>query len=509
VTESNRIADAVEGAEVLAGTEDHNAHDPGREREFSAADENAETQADEPELGQDGKLTREPRPLGFDMGEMNRDYALVLQGSKAVIYMEQPNAPVEDQQRVLTLEAFHAWHANRYTEIVDRGTGKIKAVNWSQRWIKHPRRRQFKGIEFYPDPKGEGSTPGYLNLWSGFAFEPDAQTGSYAVFRDHLLTNVCGGSKALYAWVFAFFAQMLQRPRERIGVAIVMRGAMGSGKSIVGEVMGRLVPRHYFMVDDPRYVTGQFNAHMASCLLLQADEAVWAGDKAAEGRLKGLITSPMQQIEAKGVDPIRLKNFVRLIMTSNEDWVVPAGKDERRFCVLDVAPHCAQNHAYFKEMHDELDAGGYCALLADLLSFDLASVNLRQIPRTDGLLEQKIRSFNPVEAWWYRRLEAGATTKGRDVWRTPIPTSTLYSDFLEDAERVGIRRKSWETEFGIALRKLIPGLIRRRETIYEEGEGYSSRPWCYVLPDLAECREHFASLLQQEVHWPPIVDDER
>ena len=63
------------------------------------------------------------------------------------------------------------------------------------------------------------------------------------------------------------------------------------------KVIGSLFPRHYFLVDDPRYVTGQFNAHMATCLLLQADEAVWAGDKSAEGRLKGLITSPIQQIE--------------------------------------------------------------------------------------------------------------------------------------------------------------------------------------------------------------------
>ena len=105
-------------------------------------------------------------------------------------------------------------------------------------------------------------------------------------------------------------------------------------------------------------MTGQFNAHMASCLLLQADEAIWAGDKAVEGRLKGLITAPMQQIEAKGIDPIRLDNFVRLIMTSNEDWVVPAGKDERRFAVLDVDPRCAQNHEYFAEMDEEMAAGG-------------------------------------------------------------------------------------------------------------------------------------------------------
>ncbi len=48
---------------------------------------------------------------------------------------------------------------------------------------------------------------------------------------------------------------------------------MGTGKSTIGEVMGSLIASHYFLVDDPRYLVGQFNAHMASCLLLQADEA--------------------------------------------------------------------------------------------------------------------------------------------------------------------------------------------------------------------------------------------
>ncbi len=56
-------------------------------------------------------------------------------------------------------------------------------------------------------------------------------------------------------------------------------------------MLGSLFAPHYFPVDDSRYLTGNFNAHMASCLLLQADEAMWAGDKEAEGRLKGLLTS--------------------------------------------------------------------------------------------------------------------------------------------------------------------------------------------------------------------------
>jgi hypothetical protein len=85
-------------------------------------------------------------------------------------------------------------------------------------------------------------------------------------------------------------------------------------------------------------------------------------------------------------------------MTSNEDWVVPAGMNERRFCVLDVDPRCEQNYEYFREIDEELAHGGLGYLLADLLAFDLDTVNLRPIPRTQALLKQKIRSLESVHA---------------------------------------------------------------------------------------------------------------
>src|ERR1700730_18516998 len=131
---------------------------------------------------------------------------------------------------------------------------------------------------------------------------------------------------------------------------------------------------------------------MASCLLLQADEAMWAGDKAAEGRLKGLITSRIQMIESKGIDPIRMENRVRVIMTSNEDWVVPATGYERRFFFLDVGSLCERNNQYFAELDDELDNGGREKFLHDLLSFDLSQFDIWQIPTTRALLDQKLRS---------------------------------------------------------------------------------------------------------------------
>jgi hypothetical protein len=102
--------------------------------------------------------------------------------------------------------------------------------------------------------------------------------------RDHLLTNVCGGDAKLYDWVFGWFAHVVQYPRERVGTAIVLRGGQGFGKTKVGEVFGSLYPSHYHLIDQPHHLTGQFNVHMVSCLLLQVDEGFWAGDKAAEGR---------------------------------------------------------------------------------------------------------------------------------------------------------------------------------------------------------------------------------
>jgi hypothetical protein len=444
-----------------------------------------------------------PRAWGYDVDAINRDYALVLWGGRAVIVTGQPDGPIEDRVRVLSIDAFDHWFSNRFTEFVG-ADGKLKPLPWSLAWRKDPRRRQYTGIEFFPNPDRAQSTAGYLNLWQGFGVEP-SPGGSWAIFRDHLFVNVCREDQRLFDWVLGWFAQIVQRPRERVGTALVLRGRMGTGKTKVGEVIGSLIPAHYFQVDDPRYIVGQFNAHMASCLLLQAEEAVWAGDKHAEGRLKGLVTSESQMIESKGIDPIRIRNYVRLMMTSNEDWVVPAGMDERRFCVLDVHPRCAQNHDYFREMQAELDAGGRARLLYDLLRVDLDRVNLRQVPRTAALLEQKIHSLDPLGVWWLTRLMDGATTRAVSEWQDSVTVDALYDDYLRAAGEIGAGRKRDRATFGLRIQKLVPGLKKTRPRV----GGDERRPWRYELPSLADCRAAFEGILGQPMDWPASDEGER
>lgn len=461
--------------------------------------------ADQTPVGDAASEPSQPESWGFDIDEMNRQFGFVLLGSKAVIVKEMPEAKIEDRLRFLSIDAFRAYFANRYTQVVQRD-GKIKSVSWADRWLRHPQRRQYQGIEFHPDPANTPGTEGYLNLWRGFAVSPDARAGSYAIFKDHLLNNVCSGSPEVFRWVFGWFAHLVQRPRERIGTAIVLRGGMGTGKTKVGEVIGRLIADHYFLVDDPRYVTGQFNAFMGGGLLIQADEAVWAGDKAAEGRLKSLITSRVQMIEAKGVDPVRVDNYIRLFMTSNEDWVVPAGKEERRFAVFTIANHAQDNHGYFREMDAELDAGGYRALLADLLAFDLSDVNLRKIPKTEALLEQKIRSLRHIERWWLDCLHRGSIFRAGSDWPAEIPKPHVFSEYLADGDRAGVRHRSGETELGISLRNLVPGLRDGRKSIRVEGDDFQRvRTW--KMPPLDACRAHFEELVGQPIAWAPEERD--
>jgi hypothetical protein len=467
---------------------------------------------------------------GGMIGRMNDEWAFCILGSRAVIMRERIDGPIEDRLKFLSIDAFRAYYQNakvRVTREVRNEDGELEKKHvYFQRatwWLKHRLRRTYDGIEFFPNPDGAAATPRYLNLWRGFSVVPmpDSECApaerwkKYKTFRDHILTNICRGNEDHFKWLFAWMAHIVQKPRERPGTAVVMRGLMGTGKTIVGQVLGSLFEAHYFLVDDARYVTGQFNAHMASCILLQADEAGWAGDKSAEGRLKGLITAPKQMIEAKGVDPIRIDNHVRLMMSSNNDWIVPAGMDERRFAVFDVADNVKENRDYFAELIAELDNGGRRAFLADLLSLDLAGApDVHVVPKTEALLEQKVQSFDPVTSWLYQRLMDGAMTRRASQWKSSVPIKTVYNDYNRSAEKIGVRRRQEEVNFALHVRRILPGITRKKhfEDVEVENEDGSisfvrRRVWCWEMPDLAECRAAFESAIYQTVEWGADDDD--
>ena len=164
----------------------------------------------------------------------------------------------------------------------------------------------------------------------------------------------------------------------------MLRGLKGTGKGMVGQMLMRIFRNHSLHITNPKHLVGNFNAHLVDALFLFLDEAFWAGDKQGEGTLKALITEPTVMIEPKGVDSFQMPNRLKILMASNNDWVVPATADERRYFVLDVSDERKGDVAYFTALAAAIDGDELAAFLDYLLQLDLPGFDHRNPPHTGG-----------------------------------------------------------------------------------------------------------------------------
>src|SRR6185436_14779598 len=80
----------------------------------------------------------------------------------------------------------------------------------------------------------------------------------------------------------------------------------------------------------------------------------------------------------------------------------------RRWFVLDVLPTHQGDFNYFNALMSQMEQeGGLQAMLWDLLHEDLAGFNHRDIPKTEGLIDQRKLSLSIPERWWLDVLSRG------------------------------------------------------------------------------------------------------
>jgi hypothetical protein len=406
----------------------------------------------------------------------------------------------------------HQGVGNEFIESLDPNTGKLKQVSKADYWLRHRERRAYKGLVFEPN----GEAKGYYNLWTGFAVKP--KPGDCSKLLAHIRDNCAQGNEDHFNWIVGFFAQMVQQPDKKLGTALVFRGKEGVGKSKVAEIMQSLLGAHYVMADDERFVTGRFNSHIARCILLHSEEATWAGDKAAESKIKSLITSKTMLLEYKGLEPIEVGNYVRMFFTANADWVVPVSGEGRRFAVFDISEAHMQDKPYFAAIDEEMDKGGREAFLDFLLKFDLSKVNLREVPKTDALRDQKQLSFNIETNFLYHKLKDGElpwATTDADGNELPnvCPRDMFMNDYLAFAAKLASKAmRASPDRMGKVMRKIIPELAKDEKLTYQRGWDEErkrprlARDRVYRFPDLATCRRRFDEYMKQEQEWDDQAD---
>lgn len=440
--------------------------------------------------------------------ELNKYHAIVSIGSNVVILRERTGTNHQISVDFLRKPDFQTLLENKTVTLRDEN-GNPKEKPAAKYWLTHPNRREYEQVVFDPsvNPGSNHSTTNY-NLWRGFAIQPAA--GDWSLYRNHIQENICSGDESLFQYILAWMADAVQNLCDRPGVAIVLRGKEGTGKGIFCREFGALFGQHFTHISQSKHLTGNFNAHLKDCLLLFADEAFWAGDKSGEGVLKALITEPQLLIEMKGRDPLLMDNHVRLIIASNNEWVIPAGAEARRFCMIDVGNRHIQDTTYFQNIIEQMNNGGREALFYDLLHHDLSKINLRNVPQTSSLFDQKIISMNPVEQFWFEILSAGKFYPNDESWRTQMQKDQLYELYEKTSGKAGINRRGFEIHLSSQLRNhLCPSLREQRLTypVYDENNQYVSsiRKRTWLIPELDVCRREFSQHLNSTIDW--LIDD--
>ncbi len=415
--------------------------------------------------------------LDLMVQQLNELHAVVVEAGKTVVITED-NDPILER-RVVRRSTFadiqNRYASTRVQTVTPQGRPTTKGLGHV--WLNHGNRREYQGVVFAPNQEKDG----YYNLWRGYAVEP--RQGDWSLMRTHVRDVVCRGDDTLFRYVMAWMAHAVQVPGEPAEVALVLRGAQGVGKGIFVRELGGLFGQHFVHVSHPRHLSGNFNAHLQDAVVVFADEAFGVGDKQSVAVVKMLITERMIPVERKHHDAEMVKNVVHLVMASNDEWVVPAGLDERRFCVLDVSRAQQSDHDYFGEMVEQMERGGREAMLYELLHHDYSDINLREPPATDALMEQKLLSLAPHEQWWFEKLAEGRLFEGDSEWRTQVIRQDLTADYTEF---VGRKDKGTATQLGIRLKKLLPvGFPRTEQRMVEQAvTGYQLRRRCWILPSL-------------------------
>ncbi|MBK7414776.1 MAG: PriCT-2 domain-containing protein [Dechloromonas sp.] len=231
--------------------------------------------------------------------QFNAGYFVSNEGGHARIFREEDDQILKRRRLVaFHKESFLLQHANQHTTI--NGSSKPAA----QAWLGHPQRRTFDRITFTP---GQNAPANDYNLWRGFSVE--AHPGNWSLLRQHIADIVCHGNAAHFDYVMGWMASAIQFPNRAGEVALVIRGGRGTGKGTLARAMLRLFGQHGMQINNGKHLTGNFNSHLRDCVMLNVDEGFWAGDKQAEGVLKGLVTEPTLTVEGKGRDAITAPIF--------------------------------------------------------------------------------------------------------------------------------------------------------------------------------------------------------
>lgn len=446
--------------------------------------------------------------------DINKDHALVRYGGKVVVIHTS-----DDEVQFYSTETISKWFREH---LIVRG-GEPEAA--FKVWMESNDKKRYDKVVFLP---GQETPLNIFNLWNGWGINPAIY--NHDIITNHIKNVICKGNKEHYEYLMNWIAHIFQKPLEKPDVAVVLRGLKGTGKDMLARLIAHLVGiRYYVHIDKSEALVNKFNAQFEKGIFVHVEEAFFSADKSKKGILQSLISSPTTSLERKGFDVIEVPSYIRLFMTTNEKWAVPATADERRYFVIDVSDERKGDFAYFTALNAAITGDAARGFFHSLMQRDISNWTPREIPQTEALLDQKLHGLEGFDAWWYDLLtnaelpdkDFEADGFGKYAKRTTTiewskdEHTNVRKDCLRDSYHGFIRSKRFggdtmsDNAFGTAL-KMDKGVVfgKSGSGKYRDDKGKDYRPGTFKLPPLKTARDSFEKLMGGKIDWPEYEEDE-
>jgi len=396
--------------------------------------------------------------------EFNETHAQVIMGRRHRIMREVP-AEIQPDIRIaydfFAQKELQMFYVNDQIQVGEKIIGDQVRPTYKDKitaWADHKHCKKYiGGVIFAPNKQLPND---YYNTWQGFAVEPQDGADTALISR-HIEQIICDNQPDLIEYLYNWIAYTVQNPDKPAGASPVLYGDKGVGKGLFGHFLCHIWGSHSLYMSNPRHLVGNFNGHLADTCFLFADEAFFAGDKKSEGTLKALITDPTLIIERKGLDAIPQTNYLKILMATNNEFAVPASKDERRYCVLEVSNARVGDKPYFDALNKATnDKSVQATFLYNMLQHDISHFSPSAIPETQGLKAQRMHSLNSIGKWIVDSLSKGAFTSaiGNNAphWSEEVSTKDLYESYIQWAtiNRIGQYGIETQNALGRYLKKI-------------------------------------------------------
>jgi len=209
--------------------------------------------------------------------------------------------------------------------------------------------------------------------------------------------------KAHQTLILDWMAHVYQNPGQRVNWALLIWGIQGSGKTLLFNILQRLIGSQNSKDVSPSSLKGDFNDWAVGGIIGCIEEIRLAGQNkwAIMDVMKPAITNDLLAINPKGKTSYSAApNFCSYLMLTNHQDAIPVSDGDRRFCVLFSAHHTKEDleadHGgaqglsdYFKRLFDGCVNRRPDAMARFLTDYDISADfdHKGRAPRTGGFDE--------------------------------------------------------------------------------------------------------------------------